>query len=99
MTTDMKAVEAPPMYRNVMSFSVCQMRRRALTRKACVWGRVHVYADPPTEGLVVGARAEPRERARLTVDLNRAALGLILERRDHVTLAGALELKPRRAAT
>ena len=47
--------------------------------------------DPLAEGLVVGARAILRERARLAVHLNRAALGLIFERRDHVAFVGALQ--------
>src|SRR5204863_721007 len=45
---------------------------------------------PLTEGLVVGARAIFRHRARLAVDLHRA-FALIFERGDHVAFVMALE--------
>ena len=44
-----------------------------------------------TERLVVRALTELRQRARLAIDLNRAALGLVFERRDHVAFVGTLQ--------
>ncbi len=57
----------------------------------CLFGTRAGVLNTLTEHLVIRALAELRQRARLAVYLNRAALGLILEHRNHVAFVGALQ--------